>query len=696
MKYMEQTDMAKELFLEIGTEEIPAGFIPVALRDLERMFRTGFEKARISFGEINTYATPRRLAICVTDVAECQEQQHIEATGPALKVAFDEKGNPTKAALGFARSQGVDVADLSEKQTEKGTYLFISKVVEGQDVASLLPQMLLDIVSGLTFKKSMRWKDLDIRFARPVHWLIALFGGEVVPFTYGNLESGNISRGHRFMAPGCFEVNSCADYLAECRSHYVIVDPQERREIIATGIEAIAKEVGGTLNLDENLLDEVVNLVEYPVPLCGHFDEEFLQLPDELLITSMKEHQRYFTLADNEGKLLPRFITVSNIAATDPQVVINGNERVLRARLADGMFFWQEDQKHKLETRLEALKNVVYQQQLGTSYEKVQRFSALACDLAQRFDPASVGLTRRAATLAKCDLETGMVYEFPELQGVMGREYALLEGEDERVARAIYEHYLPVQAGGDLPSDNIGAFISIADKIDTICGCFGVGLIPTGTADPYALRRSAIGILNIIQDRAFDISIPELVQQAVTQLEDKLTRPVEEVKSDVVEFIRLRFVNMLTSQGIAPDVVDAVLSAGFAQILDVRQRVEALNSLKTQEDFEPLVATFKRVGNIITGGVEARINPDLFESGSEKELYNALGEVRSRVDAAMQEGRYLDALHAIATLRPAVDSFFDDVMVMAKDDQVKTNRLALLTDVSSLFSGLADFSRLAA
>lgn len=688
--------MAKELFLEIGTEEIPAGFIPVALRDLERMFRTEFEKARIPFGEIKTFATPRRLALCMTEVAEEQERQHIEATGPSTKVAFDGQGNPTKAALGFARSQGVEVADLTQKQTEKGTYLFISKVVDGQPVEGLLPEIMQRIVSSLSFKKSMRWKDLDVRFARPVHWMVALYDGKVVPFSFGNIESGNESRGHRFMAPERFEVNSCAEYLSQCRTHSVIVDPQERKDIIAAGIESIAKEVGGRLNLDEELLDEVVNLVEYPVPLCGHFDAEFLELPDELLITSMKEHQRYFTLTDKNGKLLPRFITISNIEATDPQVVVNGNERVLRARLADGMFFWQEDQKQKLESRLETLKNVVYQQQLGTSYEKVQRFSALAQHLAETLDPDSVKLTLRAATLAKCDLETGMVYEFPELQGVMGREYALLEGEDVRVARAIYEHYLPIQAGGDLPSDNVGAFVSIADKIDTICGCFGVGLIPTGTADPYALRRSAIGILNIILARGFEMSIPELVRIAVSQLETKLTRPAAEVENDVVEFIRLRFVNMLTAQGIAPDVVDAVLSAGFEQILDARQRVDALNTLKKQEDFEPLAATFKRVGNIISGGVEAQINPELFESKSETDLHSALAAVQARVEEAMGASRYLDALHAIATLRPAVDAFFDDVMVMARDEQVKTNRLALLTQVSSLFSGLADFSRLAA
>ncbi len=688
--------MAKELFLEIGTEEIPAGFIPVALRDLEKMFRTEFDQARIGYGEISTVATPRRLAICVANVAEVQLQQHIEATGPALKVAFDPHGNPTKAALGFARSQGVDVSELGEKQTEKGAYLFISKVVEGQGVRELLPAIMQRIVISLSFKKSMRWGDLDTRFARPVHWLVALYGGAVVPFCYGTLTAANESRGHRFMAPERFKVSSFADYQSKCRAHHVIVDPQERKQIIVDGIEQIVAKVGGVLNPDVELLDEVVNLVEFPVPLCGHFDAEFLQLPTELLVTSMKEHQRYFTLSDSAGNLLPRFITISNIKATDPGVVVNGNERVLRARLADGMFFWQEDQKRKLESRLKDLKQVVYQQQLGTSYAKVERFTALARFLAQAIDPEILELTERAATLAKCDLETGMVNEFPELQGVMGREYALLEGENERVARAIYEHYLPVQAGGKLPSDNIGAFVSIADKMDTICGCFGVGLIPTGTADPYALRRNAIGILNIILARGFTISIPELVQKGVALLEARLNRPAGEVERDVVAFIRLRLVNMLTGQGVVTDVVDAVLSAGFDQVLNVCQRVEALNTLKNQADFEPLAATFKRAGNIIGGGVVAEVNPELFESQCENNLHAALGKVRTQVEAAMSENMYLEALHAIATLRPAVDSFFDDVMVMVDNEQIKTNRLALLTDVSSLFSGLADFSRLAA
>ncbi|MBW2186118.1 MAG: glycine--tRNA ligase subunit beta, partial [Deltaproteobacteria bacterium] len=433
--------MSKELFLELGTEEIPAGMLPVAMRDLERMIRKELTAARIEFGAITTYATPRRLVLAVADVAELQQRQELNLTGPSLKVAYDADGNPTKAAQGFARSNGVDVSELSQKETEKGSYLFLSKVIEGQPVSGELPAMLLKIVSSLSFKKSMRWKDLDIRFARPMHWIVALFGGEVVPFSYGELTSGNESFGHRFMAPQAFTVTGLDDFVAKAREHFIIVDPAERKQIIAREIERVAREEGGALNVDEELLEEVAYLVEDPTPLCGSFDEEFLQLPDELLITSMKEHQRYFTLADDEGRLLAKFITISNTRPKDPSVVVKGNERVLRARLADAMFFWTEDQKKSLESRLESLKNVVYQAKLGTSYAKVLRFTILAETLANQLDPSCLELTRRAATLCKCDLETGMVYEFPELQGIMGREYAKIEGEDPRVATAIFEHY---------------------------------------------------------------------------------------------------------------------------------------------------------------------------------------------------------------------------------------------------------------
>jgi glycyl-tRNA synthetase beta chain len=687
--------MSAELFLEIGTEEIPAGFLPVAMADLERLLGKEFDNARIPFDGMRTVATPRRLGIAVSGVAAQQERQELNLSGPSVKVAFDAEGNPTKAALGFARSNGVEVGELSRTVTEKGEYLFLSKVVEGLPTAELLPEILPRLISELPFRKSMRWGDLDIRFARPIHWIVALFDGAVVPFTYGNLESGNRSFGHRFMAPASFVVENVEQYLEETARHFVIADPDRRRRMVVAELEQAALRVGGNLTIDDKLLNEVNCLVEYPVAITGSFEERYLELPRELLVTTMRENQRYFTLTDEQGRLLPRFITVSNTRVEDPAVVGRGNERVLRARLADAMFFWKEDRKQPLEGRLEALKSVVYQARLGTSHEKVMRFRQLASDLARQIDPAVLELTDRAALLAKCDLETGMVFEFPELQGVMGREYALLEGENPRVARAIFEHYLPVQAGGELPSDNVGAFVSIADKLDTICGCFGVGLIPTGTADPYALRRSAIGILNIILERGYRVSLIKLVEESVGLLRDKLNRPAQEVTAEVLEFIRLRFLNMLISQGLAQDLVEAVLSASFADAVDALARVRALAEFRGRDDFAPLAVAFKRVGNIIKGGTGEPVDESLFEASAERELLAVLKQVERQFALLLDKGDFLAALQTVAGLRGPVDAFFDGVMVMAEDERVKKNRLALLTRVAGVFRQIADFSRIA-
>ncbi|SHJ87130.1 glycyl-tRNA synthetase beta chain [Malonomonas rubra DSM 5091] len=687
--------MSAELFLEIGTEEIPAGFIPRALADIERLLCKELEAARITYGAVRTFATPRRLAISLADVAKEQQRQELELTGPPARIAFDADGKPTKAAEGFARTNGVSVDELQTIETEKGEYLFLSKVIEGGESAEQMPEILAQVVSKIQFKKSMRWKDLDVRFARPVHWLVALFDGEVVPFSFGDLQSGSLSRGHRFMAPQEFSVTGADDYIEKAEAQHVIPQIEKRRQMISEQLETLAKELGGKINPDDELLEEVSFLVETPQALAGSIEERFLQLPPELLITSMREHQRYFTLIDDNSKLLPHFITIANTLAKDPKVVIAGNERVLRARLSDAMFFWEEDQKQKLEARLEPLKKVVYQAKLGTSFEKIERFTVLASGLAEQLSAADLELTKRASLLAKCDLETGMVYEFPELQGVMGREYAKIEGEDPRVATAIFEHYLPTQAGGELPSDHVGAFVSLADKIDSICGCFSVGLIPTGTADPYALRRAAIGILAIILDRGYAISIPELVEKSVALLEAKRQRPAEEIVADVVEFIRLRLVNMLTSQDYPADVVDSVLSAAFTEPVDAVERVKALAALKGREDFEPLSVAFKRVGNIIKGGLDQPVDTDLFEADCEKELFAQLQQVETKVAELVAGRDYPAALETIAGLRAPVDAFFDGVMVMAEDQAVKNNRLALLTSIAGLFKGIADFSRIA-
>ena len=683
----------RELFLEIGCEEIPAGFIPKATAEMAAIITRELTAARLTFDTVQTVATPRRLALVVTGIPTIQPDAELTATGPSLKAAYDGAGKPTKAAEGFARGQGVAVSELKTIATDKGDYLFVSKQVQGRPTSELLTDILPSLVSGISFKKSMRWGNQDVRFARPVHWIIALFDGSIVPFSFGTVTSGNVSRGHRFMANTPFTVDNFTHYLAECERHFVIPDPEKRKEIIRRETGRVATEAGGILLEDEELLEQVAYLVEYPSAVRGTFSAEFLKVPKEVLITSMRSHQRYFSIVDSSGALLPGFITVKTTLSEDPSVVVKGNERVLRARLSDARFFFEEDQKVRLDDRVEALKKVVYQQKLGTSFEKMERFTTLAEELADRLKPEVKTWTSRAARLCKADLVSAMVGEFPEVQGIMGREYALLEGEPAEVAGAIAEHYLPTQAGGELPVSDVGAFVSIADKLDTICGCFGVGLIPTGAADPYALRRATIGIITIILDKGYRLSLPGQINRALQLLSSKLNRPQDQVAADVLEFFRARFVNLLSGT-FPPDTVDAAIAAGFDDLVDVRARIAALAEFKNHPDFEPLSVAFKRVGNIIKGGMDAPVDPTLFQDSSESALYESIQRAKVAAERHISVGAWLDALMEIATLRGAVDRFFDSVMVMAEDTGVKNNRLALLTTIARLFSKIADFSRI--
>lgn len=684
----------KELFLEIGCEEIPAGFIPRATAEMEAIITKELANARLTFSEIKTLATPRRLVLVVTGLPAVQPDAEITATGPSTKAAYGADGTPTKAAEGFARGQGVDVAALQTITTDKGEYLFVSKHEAGRPTYELLTELLPALVTAIPFKKSMRWGDQEVRFARPIHWIVALFDGTVVPFSFGTIESGKVSRGHRFMANTPFPVIDFAQYLVECERHFVIPDPEKRKEIIRRETHRVAVAAGGHLLPDEELLEQVTYLVEYPSAVHGTFSSEFLVVPKEVLITSMRSHQRYFSIIDANGGLLPGFITINNTLTEDPSVVVKGNERVLRARLSDARFFFEEDKKVRLDERVESLKKVVYQQKLGTSFEKMERFRSLAAGLADQLNAAIKIQTLRAAWLCKADLVSGMVCEFPEVQGIMGREYALLEGESSEVANAIAEHYLPTQAGGELPASDCGAFVSIADKLDTICGCFGVGLIPTGAADPYALRRATIGIISIILDRGYRLSLSHLIDQALSLLSAKLTRPKEQVAADVLEFFRARFTNLLGNT-YPDDAVDAAVSAEFDDLVDVKARIAALSEFETHADFEPLAVAFKRVGNIIKGGTDAPVDPSLFDDVAEQALYEAFSAVKSSVETRVAAGSWLDALTEIATLRGPVDAFFDRVMVMAEDPRVRTNRLALLTAIARMFGKIADFSRIA-
>jgi glycyl-tRNA synthetase beta chain len=686
--------MGKELLLEIGTEEIPAAFLPPAMRDMEEMIRREFAAENIRHGMIKTMATPRRLVLSVSDLAEKQEDRVIEKLGPAKRAAFDGKGNPTPAAAGFARSQGVEIAALETIDTDKGEYLVVRKKIAGAPTKALLPQLLPKFIAAIPFRKSMRWADFELRFARPIHWILAVYGGEVVPFRVENIVSGNHSCGHRFLSPVSFEAGNLEEFLSRAREHFVIVDPDERKRLILEAADEAARLLSGKVFYNEELLDTVTHIVEYPVVISGSFDAGYLSLPKEVLTTSMMTQQKYFPLTDEKGNLLPHFLTIANTRPRDPAVVRRGNEKVIRARLSDAKFFFEEDRKIPLEARLEDLRGVIFHTLLGTSYEKVLRFRRLAVEIASLLNPALTERVFRVATLAKADLSTQMVGEFPELQGIMGREYALLGGEDPLVARGIYEHYLPVSATGALPETEEGALVSIADKMDSIAGFFGVNLIPTGAADPYALRRQALGISNIILAKKYPLRLDDLIDKSLVILGERLKRPAGEVKADILAFFRLRFENQLISQGHPYDIVDAVLTTDATDLVKSLNKIEALEVVKGDAGFEPLAVAFKRVGNIIKDFQGGHVAPRLFENEAETSLHNAYLEIREKVDAFINNGDYLSGLREIARLRRPVDDFFESVLVMAKNEDIRENRLSLLAAISSLFRQIADFAKI--
>jgi glycyl-tRNA synthetase beta chain len=686
--------MSNELLFEIGTEEIPAGFLSKAVGDMEDIIRKSLTEKRIPFAGIKCLATPRRLVLYIAEVAQKQEDQTIEKMGPAKKAAFDENGNPTKAALGFAKGQGMEIADLETIVTEKGEYLGARKTIAGQPATALLPEILTNFLMAIPFRKSMRWADYDLRFARPIHWLLALYDGNVVPLKIEDIASGNTSCGHRFMSPEPFAVSNFNDYLNKSRQNYVIADPAERKKLILEEAQRAAADVGGKIFYTEDLLDTVSFIVEYPVIVRGSFDKDYLKIPKEVLTTTMISHQKYFPVINDEGKLLPYFIAVSNTKARDLSVVARGNERVLRARLADASFFFDEDRKVPLENRVESLKKVVFHTLLGTSHQKVLRFRKLAVKIAQKVKPAVKKNVDRAALLAKADLESLMVGEFSELQGIMGREYALLAGENPVIASAIYEHYLPIAAGGYLPQTHEGAIVSIADKIDTIVGFFGVGLPPTGTADPYALRRQSLGVINIILDKRYPLTLDFLIDESIALFKGTLKKPADEIKKDVLEFFKGRLQNQLISQGFAYDTVDAVLAEGVNDVVLALEKIKALQTFRQNPEFEPISIAFKRVDNILKDFHNGQVDVNLLSNDAEINLFSSFENIKSRVEKGIAEKDFNVALNKLAALRPPVDAFFDGVMVMDKDENIRTNRLSLLAEISALFHKIADFSKI--
>jgi len=681
--------LSKEFLIEIGTEEIPSRFINPALEKMKELFAALLASGRVvSRGEMKAYGTPRRLVLYVPEMEERQADVSKEVTGPPKKVAFDGSGNPTKAAIVFAEKNGIPVSALAAKTTDKGEYVVARIDEKGGDTSAWLKQALPGFILSLPFPKSMRWMDKDIRFARPIHWILALWGGSVIDFELDGLKSGALSRGHRFMSPGAYVVKDFKSYMAQSEPNFVVIDPEVRKKRIIQQIQELAQAKNGTVLDDPGLVEEVANLVEYPVAVMGSFDREYLRVPKEVLITAMREHQRYFSLVGSDFNLLPCFITISNTRAEDMETVRAGNERVLAARLSDAAYFFDHDVKQPLADRVEGLKKVTYQEKLGTIYDKIERVKVLSAYVADLVK-ADKKTAERAAYLCKADLLTGVVGEFPKLQGVMGRHYALISGEDPRVAEAILEHYQPRFSGDKLPESLEGVCLGMADRMDTITGCFNVGLIPSGSEDPYGLRRQSVAILNMLLERGLRISLTSLVAEACKGFE-----PRNNLAADTLDFLKQRLAGMLASEGFRSDVVDAALSVGFDDPVIAREKVRALDGLRTSEDYLPLVTALKRAGNIVPKDFKGTVKKSLLNLDAEKALYEAFSEIKDRAVEKTAQLDFRGALGDIASLRKRVDAFFDTVMVMDKDVDVKNNRLALLAGITGLFSRIADFSRL--
>jgi glycyl-tRNA synthetase beta chain len=698
------------LLLEIGTEEIPAGYIHPALKALAETLQTKMTEARIAYGSAETFGTPRRLAVRIEKVAAKQLPLKTELIGPPFKVGFDESAKPTVAAKKFAEKAGVKIDQLNVKETPKGAYLCAVKQERGQATLTLLKEILPKAILALPFPKTMRWADMDITFARPIHSCLALLGSSVIQFKLGNVRAGRTSHGHYFMQPGKIKIDSADDYLKRLKAAQVVADVAERRQAVEREISAAAKKVGGSILPDEELVDIVNNLVEYPVAVAGEFDKEFLELPDEVLITAMREHQKYFAVVNKSRRLLPYFVAVNNTKARDMKLVAKGHERVLRARLADAQFFYQGDLEVSNDERVEKLKRVLFQAQLGTMYEKIQRVAKIGKFIAKAVD---VGLddgkqgnglktqVARAAKLCKADLVSQVVGEFPKLQGIMGRIYAAIAGEFATVSAAIEEHYRPTYSGGPLPQTITGSVLSIADKIDSICGCFSAGLTPTGASDPYALRRQGIGIIQIMNAKGFSFSLGKLIKKSLSQFEIKDSDELKALTQKVYSFLQNRIIQLLADQGYAKDTIAAVVDVSIDHVPNLWSRLEAIESLKATPDFEPLAVGFKRVVNILKksgkpGGSErpAKVKENLFVHESESALFAAYQKAEKKVSDAMAKGLFEKALQDIATLREPVDAFFDGVMVLAEDQNIRRNRMALLEHIATLFGKFADFSKL--
>lgn len=690
---------AKHFLVEIGTEELP----PKALRSLMDAFAenlaAGIDEARLTHGEVKRFASPRRLAVIVESLATGQEERRSEQKGPPVSIAIDDDGNFTAAGKAFAKKCGVDADALGRTSTDKGEWVTCEMVEAGKTAAELLPELVERALAALPIPRRMRWGDGDAEFVRPVHWVVLLHGGTVIDANILGIAAGNESRGHRFMGNQTVLINKASDYLSTLEKQgSVIADFERRRALVADGVTAEADAVGGSVVDGEALFDEVAALVEWPVPMTGSFDAEYLQLPREVVVSTLTGHQRYFPVADKNDELLPHFITVANIKSDDPKQVQSGNERVIRPRLADAAFFWDSDRRTPLSGRSAALREVVYQRGLGSLADKSARVAGLVDSIA-----AALGVDAthavRAATFAKCDLITDMVGEFPDLQGTMGGYYARLDGEPEAVATAISEHYQPRFAGDDLPATLDGQMLALADRLDTLAGVFAIGKKPSGNRDPFGLRRAALGVVRILVECSLDLDLQALIAAAVDAQPAGKHDPTE-VQADLSTYIseRLRRYFLDRDTSLDTETFDAVLVRRPSSLVDFERRLTAVQTFIGHESASSLAAANKRIANILKKADtldDVSVNEKLLEDAAEKALWSSLASTRETVEPMLAARDYTAALDALATLRGVVDAFFDDVMVMADDAAVRNNRLALLTELRALFLGVADISRLA-
>ena len=682
--------MAKDLLFEIGAEEIPAGFMPNILGQLKQLAETKLNDAHLPFESIETYGTPRRLALIVKGLADASAEISERHKGPSASIAYDADGNATKAAIGFARGKGLDVADLV---VEDG-YIYAETKTAGVPAKDIVSEMLPQLITGLNFPKSMHWGDLDAKFVRPVRWLVALLDEEVIPVEFATVQSGNVSRGHRFLGADEITIKNAASYIDTLKENFVMVDQDARRELISKQLHDIVASKNASIVWDDDLLEEINYLVEWPTALCGGFEESYLALPDAAIITPMKDHQRYFPLVDQDGKLLPMFLTVRNGSDHSIEVVQAGNERVLRARLDDAKFFFNEDRKKPLIDRQDGLTKIVFQEGLGNLADKTERLLKLGrvfgeeCGL---HEDAAVVL-ERATELAKTDLTTGMVTEFTELQGVMGKEYALLDGESKEVAEAIFEQYLPRFAGDVLPQTEAGKVLSIIDKVDNIVATFSRGLIPTGSQDPYALRRQTIGILNILLGSEWNISLRPIFKASMELLNVAADKQ-EELLNQVEEFFTLRLKNIFLDREVPHHVIDLLLSNNELSVADAEGLVNALLANRIDENVE-LVQAYTRMYNLVKDVEYTGVNSDLLKEDTEKALFEAASKASEASLAAWEAGDYAAVVAVPATLVPTINQFFEDVMVMDKDEAIKANRLQLVRLAYSVMAIIGDISAL--